>query len=141
MSDKAIIDVIEADFAELGIPTSEFNARFIVRMIRAMQVSYFKYGKVEDAYPIKFDAVSDIRARVKKYRETGNLHYMVDAANFAMIEGMLPTPERNAHWGQNDAADSPGRTTAQGHRLVQEDNKGERIMGEVIVHNVNDEQP
>src|ERR1043165_607898 len=134
MSTEAILQAVRADMAEAGIPATEFSADFAVKMLRAMMVSYHKYGRVGDAYPLKFDAVSDIRARLKRYRETGNMHYLVDVANFAMIETMHPAPERSARWGTNDAADSPGRTTASGHRLVQEDNSGGRIMGETILH-------
>jgi hypothetical protein len=103
-------------------------------MMAAMMVSFHKYGRVADAYPLKFDAASDVRARMGKYRETGNRHFLVDAANFAMIEAMHPGRKGGAQWGTNDAADSPGRTTASGHRLVQEANDGSRIMGETILH-------
>lgn len=111
-----------------GVPAAEFDAEFVARMMSAMMVSFHKYGRVADAYPLKFDAASDVRARMAKYRQTGNKHYLVDAANFAMIEAMHPG--RDARWGSNDAADSPGRTTASGHRLVQEDNQGNRIAVE-----------
>lgn len=134
MTTKAILEAIRNDMDQAGIPQSEFDADFVVKMIRAMMVSYHKYGRVADAYPIKFDAASDIRARMRKYRETGNKHYLVDAANFAMIEAMHPAPERGAVWGSNDASDSPGRTTASGHRMVQETNDGTRILGETILH-------
>lgn len=129
-----IIEAFREYMAAAGVPATEFDPEFCVRMMQAMMVSYHKYGRVADAYPLKFDAASDVRARMKKYRETGNKHFLVDAANFAMIEAMHPAPERNASWGSNDAADSPGRTTASGHRLVQEDNSGARIMGETILH-------
>jgi hypothetical protein len=134
MSSQRIIEAIREDMAEVGVPLTEFDADFVVRMIRAMQVSYHKYGRVAEAYPLKFEAESDVRARIGKYRTTGNKHYLVDAANFAMIEGMHPNPKRNAAYLGNDAADSPGRTTAEGHRLVQEANDGTRIMGETILH-------
>lgn len=118
--------------ASAGIPLTEFDPEFVVRMMSAMMVSFHKYGRVAEAYPLKMDAASDVRARMTKYRTPGNKHYLVDAANFAMIEAMHPG--REAEWGGNDAADSPGRTTASGHRLVQEDNAGNRIMGETILH-------
>lgn len=125
----AIRDYITA----AGVPLTEFDPEFAVKMISAMMVSFHKYGRVADAYPLKFNAASDMRARMGKYRETGNKHFLVDAANFAMIEAMHPGREA-ATWGANDAADSPGRTTASGHKLVQEDNAGNRIMGETILH-------
>ncbi|PZQ21149.1 MAG: hypothetical protein DI569_12855 [Sphingopyxis macrogoltabida] len=116
-----------------GVPLTEFDPEFVVKMAAAMMVSYHKYGRVADAYPVKFDAVADVRARMAKYRETGNLHYLVDAANFAMIEAMHPRRD-GATWGTNDAADSPGRSKVEGRRLAQEDNSGARIMGETILH-------
>jgi hypothetical protein len=122
-----VVSAIRIYMAAAGVPETEFDPNFAVKMIAAMMVSYHKYGRVADAYPLKFDAASDIRARMSKYRQTGNKHYLVDAANFAMIEAMHPAPERNAAWGTNDAADSPGRTTASGHRLVHETNDGDRI--------------
>jgi hypothetical protein len=117
-----------------GVPVTEFDPKFVTRMVSAMMVSFHKYGRVAQAYPLKFNAADDVRARMSKYRASGNKHFLVDAANFAMIEAMHPAPERNAVWGTNDASDSPGRTTASGHRLVQEDNDGNRIMGETILH-------
>lgn len=119
--------------ASAGVPASEFDPEFVARMMAAMMVSFHKYGRVAEAYPLKFDAASDVRARMAKYRQTGNKHFLVDAANFAMIEAMHPA-RADATWGSNDAVDSPGRTTASGHRLVQEDNAGNRIMGETILH-------
>jgi len=114
-----------------GVPASEFDPEFVVRMMSAMMVSFHKYGAVAKAYPSRFNAADDVRARMSKYRQTGNKHYLVDAANFAMIEAMHAG--RAAEWGGNSAADSPGRTTVSGHRLVQEDNDGNRIMGETIL--------
>ena len=134
MSADTIKAEIRAYMAAAGVPLTEFDPDFVVRMLQAMMVSYHKYGRVADAYPLRFDAASDVRARMAKYRQTGNKHYLADAANFAMIESMHPSPEREAAWGGNTAADSPGRTTASGHRLVQEDNSGARILGETILH-------
>jgi len=135
MSNADKLESAIADYmAAAGVPLTEFDPSFVTRMVSAMMVSFHKYGRVADAYPLKFNAASDVRARMSKYRETGNMHFLVDAANFAMIEAMHPSPERNAQWGDNDAASSPGRTTASGHRLVQEANDGSRIMGETILH-------
>lgn len=129
--DKAVAALREY-VASAGVPLTEFDPDFVVRMMSAMMVSFHKYGRVADAYPLKFSAADDVRARMAKYRATGNKYYLVDAANFAMIEALHPG--RAAEWGENGAADSPGRTTASGHRLVQEANDGSRIMGETILH-------
>ncbi len=129
VSGEEVERVMRAYMRRAGVPDTEFDPSFAVRMMQAMMVSYHKYGRVSDAYPLKFDAASDVRARMGRYRQTGNKHYLVDAANFTMIEAMHPGRKNGAEWGGNDAADSPGRTTASGHRLVQEDNSGNRILG------------
>lgn len=131
---QQIETAIKNYMATAGVPATEFDPTFVTRMVAAMMVSFHKYGRVADAYPLKFDAASDVRARMAKYRETGNKHFLVDAANFAMIEAMHTGRRGGAVWGANDAASSPGRTTAGGHRLVQEANDGSRIMGETILH-------
>jgi hypothetical protein len=134
MTSKAdAIRVLREYVTTAGVPISEFDPEFVIRMMSAMMVSYHKYGRLADAYPVKFSAQDDVRARMAKYRATGNKHFLVDAANFAMIEAMHPG-RAGAEWAGNDAADSPGRTTYSGHRLVQEDNDGNRIMGETILH-------
>jgi hypothetical protein len=134
-----VVEAMRDYISSAGIPLTEFDPEFVIRMMSAMMVSYHKYGRVADAYPLKFEAASDVRARMAKYRATGNKHYLVDAANFAMIEAMHPG--RAAEWGENGAADSPGRTTASGHRLVQEANDGTRIMGETILYHPDDPSP
>jgi hypothetical protein len=139
-SQQKLIDAFREYMAEAGIPLTEFSPEFVVRMAAAMMVSYHKYGRVADAYPLKFNAADDVRARMSEYRKTGNMHFLVDAANFAMIESMHSAPERNAHWGANDAVNSPGRTTASGHRLIHKANDGTRIMGETILHHPGDSE-
>ncbi|WP_010218876.1 hypothetical protein [Sphingomonas sp. PAMC 26621] len=135
---EELIRAINNYVTAAGVPKTEFDADFAVKMMSAMMVSFHKYGRVAQAYPLKFSASDDVRARMAKYRATGNKHYLVDAANFAMIEAMHPGRKEGAEWAGNDAADSPGRTTASGHRLVQEDNDGNRIMGETILHHPGD---
>lgn len=134
-----IRQAIQEHMSAAGIPLTEFDPDFVIRMVDYMSVSYHKYGRVADAYPIRFEALADVRARAKSYRDTGNMCFLVDMANFAMIEAMHPAPERKAHWGENDAHNSPGRTTASGHRLVQEDNQGNRPL-DVRLHHPSGEE-
>ncbi len=133
MNKSQLMEAINSYVSAAGVPTTEFDADFAVKMISAMMVSYHKYGLVAKAYPAQYDARSDVRARMAKYRETGNKHYLVDAANFAMIEAMHPSRE-GSHWGGNEASDSPGRAAVSGRAMVTADNDGNRIIGEVILH-------
>ena len=71
-----------------------------------MANSYTKYGAVADAYPEKVNALESLNLRLQKYLETGNTEYLIDVANFAMIEFMWPRL-LTAHYTQSDT--SPGR--------------------------------
>ena len=71
-------------------------------------MSFFKYGPVRDAYPHKVSAVESLRKRLERYEDTGNTEWLIDAANFAMIEFMYPA-HRDAHFRATDAQESPGR--------------------------------
>lgn len=125
--------VIQEFMASAGTPDSEFSSDFVAKMVRCMMVSHRKYGLVAAAYPDKMDAMADIRARRSEYGRTANLWFMVDVANFAMIEAMRPgKPE--AYWGVNDADSSPGRVDRETRRLEQVDNDGGRIGGDTFLH-------
>ncbi len=120
------------------VPQSEFAPDFIQKMYDRMAVSFFKYGKVKEAYPAKVDAVKSLIQRLVKYcgferideairrlkEDTtftkkipsggdGNTEWLVDAGNFAMIEYLCPA-HVNAHFEGTDAGASPGRVTTAG---------------------------
>ena len=89
-------------------PPSEFSQDFIEKMHARMATSYHKYGLVREAYPTKISAIESLRQRLQRYEETGNTEWLIDAANFAMIEYMLPS-HKNAHFRATDSPESPGR--------------------------------
>jgi hypothetical protein len=95
-------------------------------MDAAMLTSFYKYGPVADAYPERVNALESMAHRLKLYSEgernphfgvegepefyvePGNVEYLADAANFAMIEFMFPSNPL-AHFTPTDASGSPGR--------------------------------
>ncbi len=91
-----------------GVPKSEFSPEFVQGMADRMSVSYFKYGLVADAYPARVDAIASLEKRLQKYKDTGNLEWLMDVANFAMIEFMRPK-HPDAHYRPTDSKESPGR--------------------------------
>jgi hypothetical protein len=91
-----------------GMPQSEFSAQFAQGMADRMAVSYCKYGRVAEAYPSRVDAIASLRARLEKYERTGNTEWLMDVANFAMIEFMRPR-HKDAHFRPTDSKESPGR--------------------------------
>jgi hypothetical protein len=95
------------------IPETEFSLRFAQGMADRMALSYCKYGAVAEAYPAKVDALGSLELRLAKYRETGNTEFLMDVANFAMIEFMHPRHER-AFFKATDSDQSPGRVLNSG---------------------------
>jgi hypothetical protein len=96
-----------------GVPESENSEQFHQGMMDRMGVSYFKYGLVEEAYPSKVDAIASLQKRLERYAETGNTEWLMDVANFAMIEFMHPR-HPGAHFRSTDSDESPGRKFESG---------------------------
>jgi hypothetical protein len=96
-----------------GVPETEYSAEFLDGMVNRMAMSFFKYGAVADAYPHKVNALESLKLRIQKYQETGNTEYLIDAANFCMIEFMHPKLD-NAKFEATDSDGSPGRVWNHG---------------------------
>lgn len=90
------------------VTPSEVSGTFLQGMADRMEVSHAKYGKVRDGFPDKVDALASLRKRLSKYEQTGNTEWLMDVANFAMIEFMFPS-HKDAHFRPTDARESPGR--------------------------------
>jgi len=84
----------------------DWDESFIQGMADRMAVSHHKYGKVEDGYPHKIDALVCLAGRLEMYHETRNTEYLIDAANFAMIEFMRPRYHDAFFEGTDDAEGS-----------------------------------
>ena len=104
------------------VPNTEFSEEFVEGMRNRMAVSFYKYGAVADAYPHKVQAMASLQDRLRKYAETGNKEWLIDAANFAMIEFMCPS-HPDAHFAGTDDNASPGRVSAISGRRDKRDNK------------------
>jgi len=104
---------MEITSIHLRVPAPEFSAEFAQGMANAMAMSCCKYGPVADAYPRKVDALASLRLRLDRYEQTGNLEYLIDVANFAMIEFMHPRHPQ-AHHKAEDSHASPGRVWHSG---------------------------
>ncbi|MCB9379408.1 MAG: hypothetical protein H6513_01820 [Acidimicrobiaceae bacterium] len=97
----------------LAAPTGEFSYEFVQGMANRMAVSYHKYGALADAYPHRMDALASIAQRLSMYAETGNTEWLMDVANYAMIEFMHPG-HPVAHFEATDSDASPGRVDHHG---------------------------
>jgi hypothetical protein len=102
----------------------ESSEEFHQHMINAMSMSYITYGPVRAAFPEKVNALDSLMLRLKKYKETGNKEFLVDVANFAMIEFMFPN-RPDAYFEATDFKESPGRVWHGSKKPTSENNKGE----------------
>ena len=74
---------------------TEYSERFDKLRKDAMEVSYYKYGPVKKDYSEYkcINAIANLKKRLEAYENTGNTEFLVDVANFAMIEFMYPQKE------------------------------------------------
>lgn len=101
--------------------STEWSPDFIQKMQDRMVVSFCKYGPVRDGFPKKINSIDSLQQRLQKYKDTGNLEFIVDAANFCLIEFLCPSHPQ-AFFRGTDSDESPGRTTNTG-RITQEGNE------------------
>ena len=85
----------------------DFSNSFITKMQNAIEMSHYKYGWMSKTYPELAQAHKCIRERLELYEKTHNTEYLVDVANFAMIEFMHPA-FADAKYIPTDSAKSPG---------------------------------
>lgn len=85
----------------------DFSEEFIAKMKNAIEMSHYKYGWASKTYPELAHAVDCIEERLKLYKMTHNKDYLVDVANFAMLEYMYPSYP-DAHYTPTDSDKSPG---------------------------------
>lgn len=98
----------------------DFSNEFVSLMKNRVVVSHHKYGWMSDMYPELAQAVKSIQTRVDKYLETGNKEWLIDVANFAMIEFKYPSlPE--AHFKSTDSWESPGITGGTSYKQMMEE--------------------
>jgi hypothetical protein len=111
---------------EYPAPESEISSQFLQGMVNRMAISYYKYGLVAQVYPHKISALNSMELRLQKYQETGNTEYLMDAANFLMIEFMHPSHTK-AHFEATDSSGSPGRVWKNDINHTQRPNIDKKI--------------
>ncbi len=102
-------------------PPSEYSREFIQGMIDRMGMSFTTYGKASEAYPDKVDAIRTLKLKLDAYKETGNTEFLIDVANYAMIEFKYPAHPK-AHFRPTDARESKGRVWSDGGEIKKDQN-------------------
>ena len=85
----------------------DFSEAFVQKMKNAIVLSHFKYGWASKTYPELAQAHKCIEERLELYRKTHNKEYLVDVANFAMLEFLHPAFS-DAQYTPTDSDQSPG---------------------------------
>lgn len=82
----------------------EYDESFDNIRKKMMVMSYYKYGPAKDNYKLDrtMKAIGSLEMRLQKYKDTGNLEFLADIANFAMLEFMYPQHPK-AHYQPTDS--------------------------------------
>lgn len=91
---------------------TQFSEDFVSKMKNRMIASFYKYGPLEKNFNRKnpednCKILPCLEDRLELYRETGNTEWLIDVANYAMMEFMYPQ-HPNAHFRATDSDESPG---------------------------------
>lgn len=89
------------------ILSRDFSNEFITKMQNAIETSHYKYGWASKTYPELAQAIKCAKERLEAYEKTGNKEYLIDAANFSMLEYLYPSI-KNAHYTPTDSNKSIG---------------------------------
>ena len=68
----------------------DFSLAFVEKMKNAIEMSFYKYGWANKTYPELAQAYKCIRQRLEEYEKTHNKEYLIDVANFALLEYLYP---------------------------------------------------
>lgn len=90
-----------------SIPDTQVSQKFIQGMIDRMAFGFHNYGPIVVNFPNNYNAMKSMRQRIQKYRKTHNTEWLIDAANYLMIEFMLPK-DKKAFFESTSKRESPG---------------------------------
>ena len=78
------IDLKWADSA----PKTQFSVRFLQGMLNRVAVGFIRYG---DFRTNGHDMKDHVRKALARYEKTGNTEFLIDVANYAMMEFVQPS--------------------------------------------------
>lgn len=93
----------------------DFSEEFVEGMRNRIVVSHYKYGWASDSYPELLQAYRSITERLELYLKTGNTEWLIDVANFAMLEYLYPC-HPDAHFIATSSSESPGITGGKSYK-------------------------
>ena len=93
------------------IPKTQFSTLFMQGMLNRVAVGYLRYG-ANSAKRTSKNTVQKLSVDVRiyrvlnKYLRTGNTEFLIDVANYAMLEFMDPV-HKEAHFNPSDSDPTP----------------------------------
>lgn len=88
--------------------SKEYSEEFDRLRKNRVETSYYKYGPARKNFATgNVQAIPTMKRCIKKYRDTGNTEYLLDAANYLMFEFMYPQHPK-AHFKATDSSESAG---------------------------------
>ena len=99
----------------------DFSEAFVHKMKNAIEMSFYKYGYSSKTYPELAQAYKCIKERLELYKKTHNTEYLVDIANFAMLEFLYPAFS-DAEYKPADSDKSPGLAGGISYKELMEEN-------------------
>lgn len=102
------------------ILSKDFSRTFVMKMENAIVTSHFKYGSPQKTYPELAQGYKCIQERLELYLKTHNTEYLVDIANFAMLEFMFPA-FADSQYIPMDSDQSPGLAGGISFKQLMED--------------------
>ena len=88
--------------------SQEYSEEFDKLRRNRVEMSFYKYGPARKNFGIgNVQAIPTMELCVKKYQETGNREYLLDAANYLMFEYMFPQHPK-AHFRATSSEESAG---------------------------------
>lgn len=88
--------------------SKEYSNRFDELRRNRVETSFYKYGPARKNFSTgNVQAIPTMERCIKKYQETGNTEFLLDAANYLMFEFMYPQHPK-AHFRATDSGESAG---------------------------------
>jgi hypothetical protein len=91
----------------IEVLNQEYNFDFDEKRKLSMVESFYKYGSVKENYKTfkTIDAVATLKKKLQMYEDTGNIDFLIDVGNYAMIE-FTYSLHPNAHYFHTDTGKS-----------------------------------
>lgn len=102
-----------------SVPIDQIDIPFIQGMLNRMAFGFHNYGHMR-RYEKKSHSLKNIKIRLKEYERTKNTEFLMDAANYAMMEFCVPSL-KGAHFRPTSKAESPGAIVDGKHVKGKED--------------------